>query len=669
MSFDALFAPCVIGGRSLANRIVLAPRSLRLSPEAMRIWFEYRKGAGLCIVPGVAPHFSGKLESASPVLGPGTVNDFRSVADVIKANGARAVLQLSHAGACADHPFALAASAFWNPQTKRRAHKAPSVGFPALFRAYGRAAYRAVHDAGYDGVEIDGGGLTLPNTFFSGVLNKRRDVWGRDRTRFGVELVERVRSYLGPTPILAFRFSLMDFDPEGPAWNEILAYAHALEAAGVNCFSISLGLRQGEIPVQCAMTPPGTWIPVTEQFANELKSPVIFSGPLPPLADLHALLMRRPGSLVEVDREVTADPAWCAHVREDAPIRPCMRCAGGCPIPQPDDGLPACPSAPETFVNGWNDPVPLTSEKEVVVVGGGPAGMSAARAARLRGARVRLIEKRAKLGGGLWAAAKLPGQEGWGKLAEEMTETLERLGVEITTGVQVDAEWMLRERGEAHVILAIGTRPIIPDIPGIDGPNIITYEDLMTDGAPVGRRIAVLGDTYAGRAVAALLIAPNDNISREAWLRAWGIGSPVRHPGGMFGFVPHIEPPMRSVTLISERPGIVGADLLHTPRAYELQWLRMNGVQTVGHAHVDSIDPYAIRIRTGEDGAQQHILRVDHIVLALGCEPKKELADALRAHGITFEGVDSQTAPLHAWRASWALRNGFESAMRIPEDK
>lgn len=667
MSFDALFAPSAVGGRTLPNRIVAAPRSLRLSPEAMRAWFARRPGAGMCIVPGAAPHFTGKVESADPVLGEAYLEDFRAVAETIHASGARAVLQLSHAGAAADHPFALAASPMWNPQTKRRAHRAPVLGLPAIFHAYGRSAYLAVKEAGYDGVEIDGGGLSLPNTFFSGVINKRRDGCGRDRTRFGVELVERVRSYLGPTPILAFRLSLMDFDPEGPAWHEILTYAHALETAGVNCFSFALGIRRGEIPVQSAMTPPGTWIPVMEQFANELKSPVIFSGPLPAPEDLHELLVRRPGALVEVDRETTADPAWCAHVRADEPVRPCMRCAGGCPVHRPDEGLPACPSDPAAFIPDWEKPRAFASGKDVIVVGGGPAGMSAARAARLRGARVRLIEKRAQLGGGLLAAAKLPGQEGWAKLARDMAEELERLGVEVTTGVQVDAEWMIRKRVDAHVILAVGARPVIPDIPGIDGPNVLTYEDLMTDGVPVGRRVAVLGDTYAGRAVSAMLIAPNGNISREAWLRAWGIGSPVRHPGGMLGFVPHIELPMRSVTLISDRPGGVGAQILNTPRAYELQWLRMNGVQTVDDARLDSIDPYAIRIRVGEDSKEQHILRVDHIVLAMGCEPKKELANALRALAIPFEGVDSQTPPQNAWRASWALRNGFEAAMRLPD--
>ena len=109
MSFDALFAPSAVGGRTLPNRIVAAPRSLRLSPEAMRAWFARRPGAGMCIVPGAAPHFTGKVESADPVLSEAYLEDFRAVAETIHASGARAVLQLSHAGAAADHPFALGA--------------------------------------------------------------------------------------------------------------------------------------------------------------------------------------------------------------------------------------------------------------------------------------------------------------------------------------------------------------------------------------------------------------------------------------------------------------------------------------------------------------------------------------------------------------------------------
>ena len=165
-----------------------------------------------CASFGRRPHFTGKVGGADPVLGEAYLEDFRAVAETIHASGARAVLQLSHAGAAADHLFALAASPMWNPQTKRRAHRAPVLGLPAIFHAYGRSAYLAVKEAGYDGVEIDGGGLSLPNTFFSGVINKRRDGWGRDRTRFGVELVERVRSYLGPRPS----------SPSGsPSWTSI----------------------------------------------------------------------------------------------------------------------------------------------------------------------------------------------------------------------------------------------------------------------------------------------------------------------------------------------------------------------------------------------------------------------------------------------------------------
>ena len=124
---------------------------------------------------------------------------------------------------------------------------------------------------------------------------------------------------------------------------------------------------------------------------------------------------------------------------------------------------------------------------------------------------------------------------------------------------------------------------------------------------------------------------------------------------------------MRSVTLISDRPGGVGAQILNTPRAYELQWLRMNGVQTVDDARFDSIDPYAIRIRVGEDSKEQHILRVDHIVLAMGCEPKRSSPTRSERSPYRLKGWTARPPPQNAWRASWALRNGFEAAMRLPD--
>lgn len=665
MSFDALYAPSVIGGKTLSNRIVLAPRSLRLSPTALATWFSRRTGAGLCIVPGTAAHFTGKLHSNDTVFQGAYVETLAGVARIIQAQGARAVMQLTHAGAAADHPFALSASRLWNPNTERWAHRTPKLLLPRIFHSFGQCAYHAVHDAGFDGIEIDGGGLSLANTFFSSAINHRRDAWGRDRTRFGIELVERVRAYLGPTPILAFRLSLMDFDPEGPGWNEILTYAHALENAGVNCFSFAFGLHSEQIPVHCALTPEETWIPVIEQISGELRSPVIYQGPFGDPAQTHALLLRRPGDLIELDQEVTAEPNWPVRIRANDSVRTCLRCRGGCPTFHSHTGLPACPLDPEGFIPDWNNPIPMATTEEVLVIGGGPAGMAAARTARLRGARVRLVEQRTKLGGGLTAAARQPGQKHWENLANTMAEELKAMGVEILLSTRVDGPWLAQYRNHARVVLAVGSKPIIPDIPGLDSPNVLTYEDLMIDGAPVGNRVVILGDTPPGRSAATYLVSSHNNISRDAWLRAWGIGNPVHHAGGMLGFVPHLAPPQRNVVLLSEQHSPASSDPLRNLQTYELQWLRMNGVQTLSDIVCDSIDPFALRATVMDEQPHQEIFKVDHIILAVGCEPRTEVANALQALGIPFEWVGSQVIPKDAWCASKAFLNGFKSAMLL----
>mgnify|MGYP003467186202 CR=1 FL=1 len=385
-AYPHLFLPLKVGSHFLKNRIVMAPvetgleKQDYLDPRVVEFYEERARGdgPGLFILGNGVVHETGLRNLKDPVLTAGLLNNAVRLTSVIHESGSKVLLQLQHHGAGADHMFAVSASRFRNRDTGRTLHRAPGLLVSHLISQYALFAYHAILHGEFDGVEIYGGRLSLPNVFSSRLFNRRHDKWGlQARTLFAVELVRRIRSFVGPAPIISYRLSLLDLHAGGSEWHDLLAFAQALHYEGVNLFSFDIGFTPNSVPVNSDLTPAGVWVPFMEKFSREIKVPVIFGHRMPGPDRLDDILQNNITSLVEIGRPLIADARWVEHVHTGAPIRPCTLCPHGCTRPDRREGreMLACIADPYVLRRSHKHPGGL----DILVVGGGPAGMAAAR--------------------------------------------------------------------------------------------------------------------------------------------------------------------------------------------------------------------------------------------------------------------------------------------------
>ena len=285
---------------------------------------------------------------------------------------------------------------------------------------------------------------------------------------------------------------------------------------------------------------------------------------------------------------------------------------------------------------------PGTEEREKKAAegkAGGPAGMAAAREGALRGHKITLVDEGPELGGLYRLCAKIQGRSSIAELLKVQERELVELGVEIIRNTRATAQWIEDNYSGSRILLATGKESCMPDIPGIDTPNVLSLEDLLQGRVPVGHRVAVIGSGNVAVDVTRHLCT-HDLKAHDEWCCAWGIGDPAEHIGGTLGVIPHLNPAPRKVYLINETNETTEELFAHERRLYEVQWLRMHGVNIFDEANVEQIDSHSVRVSCeGEEGST--ILRVDHIVVVGDREANAELQNELTELGIPFEAAGS----------------------------
>ncbi|TNC61953.1 NADPH-dependent 2,4-dienoyl-CoA reductase [Rubellimicrobium roseum] len=638
-TYPHLLSPLRLGAVDLPNRVLMGSMHTGLEEagdwDRVAAFYAARASAGLIVTGGMAPNREGGVfPGAAGLFTDRDIANHRRITDAVHAAGGRIALQILHAGRYAYGPDCVAPSALKSPISPFPPRELDAAGIEAQAAAIAATARRAV-EAGYDGVEVMGSEGYLLNQFLSVRTNRRTDGWGgmiENRMRFPLDVVQRVRAALGPERALIYRISLIDLVEGGQAWDEVVALAQAVQAAGADALNSGIGWHEARVPTIATPVPRGAWTWLTARLRQEVSIPVIASNRINTPEVAEDILARGDADLVSLARPFLADPDFVtkAAAGRSREIAPCIACNQACLDHTFAGKIATCLVNPRAAHETELIARPALAPRRIAVVGAGPAGLSVALTAAERGHSVVLFEREARIGGQLNLARAVPGKEEFGPLVGWFETMVTRRGIDLRLGQEAGAADLAPFD---EVIVATGVRPRDPGIPGQDLPHVASYADILTGRVVAGARVAVIGAGGIGFDVTEFLVTgESPTLDLPAWLAEWGVGDPARTPGGLdpLGARPH--PALREVTLLQRRPERPGRRLGRTTGWIHRASLQMKGVRMLGGATYERIVPEGLWVRLGSAN-ESTLIPADTVVLCAGQEPERGLAKALQARG------------------------------------
>jgi 2,4-dienoyl-CoA reductase-like NADH-dependent reductase (Old Yellow Enzyme family)/thioredoxin reductase len=513
------FDPIQIGSIELPNRIAMAPIKTAYGTTSGQItdrliaYFGRRAEGGVGLIISEPMYIDKRGQEHPKQLGI-DADDKREglcrLVDAVHERGAGIFAHLNHAGRAAIPKAAgkppEAPSNVTCPRTGVEPEVLTEGRIAEIVSAFANAAQRA-KECGFDGVELQFGLGYLVSQFLSPGTNLRTDGYGGDtgrRMRFAKELCSAVRKSVGEGFPVGVRISGSEKAPGGLEIDDAKKLAQMLEASSVDLIHVATGSNCESLPwyFQHMVLPPG----INEVLAAEVRKavgiPVMAAGRLGDPSRLREVIGSRMIDMVALGRPLLADPDLPSKMLDDRDdeVLLCGHCLQACfANVQTGKGI-ACNFNPR-LGHEREAVTPAARPKHVVVVGGGPAGMQAALTAYGRGHRVTLFEKD-RLGGQFTLASLPPGKERIEQPLRSLVAQVERSGIEIRLGVEATRAELETLEPDV-VILATGSGPAVPDIPGLDDP--ITVEELLRETREAGSSVLVLGGGMVGVELAEML--------------------------------------------------------------------------------------------------------------------------------------------------------------------
>ena len=618
MPYPHLLSPIQIGKTTVKNRVFMPPLSTNLADkgyvtDALVAHYAARAkgGVGLIVteVTTVEPtyiYLPGDMSIHDDSFIPG----WRKLTDAVHQYGAKILPQLFHPAYMAfpipGTPRLIAPSNVGPYYAKEAPRAVTKEELQVIIRQFGEAAKR-VQTAGGDGVEIHAAHAHgLLGGFLSPLYNKRTDEYGGDingRLRLTLEVVAEVRRQCGENFLIDVRLSGDEYTDGGQNLNDAVYVAKQLEKAGVDFLHVSGGttiMRGSSIPAPG--TPMGSHVRLAEEIKKQVSIPVATTN--------------------------LCDPEFvtkAAEGREDD-IRPCigcLRCLNGIMFGK----RVSCTVNPSLEPDNEDTLTPAEVKKNVLVIGGGPAGMEAAFVAKQRGHHVVLCEKGEELGGQLRIAAVPIAKQDLTKVTKYMTRKLERTGVEIRLNCTVTEDLLRGEFAGYEVIACAGAAPIVPE--AFTGfKQWMTADDVLAGRAFPERKVVVLGGGAVGCETADYL-AP---------------------------LVNDLFPRNREITVLEMAPGVMLTES-GPGRSLLVQRMQRKGVELICGAKVERVDESAI-VYT-KDSQEHTISNADTLVLAVGYRSDPALEELLKECGMTYHIIGDAQKP---GNLKDAITQGYETA-------
>jgi 2-enoate reductase len=659
--YPKLFEPISIGKVTIKNRIAMAPMGILglTTPDgspaqrAIDYYIERARGGVGLIITSVFK-VENEIEANTGVMhliNRASTGPFAEMCEAVHALGTRIFVQLTAGfGRVAprhilrNHPVSASAVPHFH-DTKILCRPLEIVEIEKIVKAFGTAADILVA-AGVDGIELHGHEGYLFDQFTTALWNQRTDKYGGDlkqRLTLPVEVLKEIKQHAGADFPVQYRFGLKHYIKglnsgalQGESYSEAgrdisegLEMAKLLEESGFDALHVDAGCYDSwywaHPPIY---QEPGCMVDMAARVKQVVSIPVIAVGKLNLPEQAERVIAEGKSDMIAIGRGLLADSHWPVKVAESKTedIRPCIGCHDGC-IGRFMRGKPlSCAVNPACGREKLYKLDRVEKPKKVMIVGGGLAGLEAARVAAIRGHKVTLHERRKSLGGHL-IEASVPGfKKDLSLLLWWYENQLRNLRVKTKLGMEVTESVIARANPDI-VIIATGSQPFIPDIPGIEGANVASCIDVLLSSKKTGKTVCVIGGGLVGCETA-------------LWLAKEG----------------------KQVTLIEILPQLMagGLPVPAMNRTMLVDLLAFNKVKVMTAVKIQKIDGNGVH--AVDQSGSSMVIPVDTIVVAAGLKQDDALYKSLLGKETHLYAIGDCQSPRNIMGAVW---DGFEVGREV----
>ncbi len=643
-NLDCLFEPIIINNLKLKNRLIMAPMGTGLAGDGFvtRELIDYlaaraRGGIALITVEVSAIDKLGKagLGGELAIYDDKFIPGLRDLSDAIHEAGSKVVIQLNHAGRYARSKNIGAQSVAPSPIRSRYTGETPreltTEEVEALVQAFAHGAVRA-KEANFDGVELMGSTGYLISQFCSSLTNKRTDKYGGSnpaaRAAFVKEIIREIRKNTGNDFNICVKMSVDEFLPGGNTIDDSQILGKEFVKAGADRLHAWAGWHESPEPMLPMAVPRAAFAYLSEALKQVVNVPVTAVGRINDPFVAASLIKEKKADLIALGRGLLSDPEFALKASQgrESEIRPCIGCcicfdALMRQIRHSKRGSLICALNPELGREGENLLSPAEQKKKVLIIGGGPGGMEAARVAALKGHQVMLWEKSDRLGGSLLLASIPPLKDEINGLTNYLSHQMEVNKVQVKLNKDVTAKDILDAQPD-WVIMAVGAKQVIPAIPGINNKNVVMAIDLLSGKVETGAKAVIIG-------------------------------------GGMIGVdvAEYLNKQGKQVTLLSRQVRI-GIDIGPSTRWVTMMRIKKSNINIITKVIYKEIRENGILI---ERNGEERFVSADTIIVSGGLVPDRKLIDDLKGKIPLKEIGDC----VKTRQITDAIHEGFEAALAI----